>query len=283
MKSKSCLSSIKAYFPKLTKKEQQLAKYILDNNEGVIYMTTASLAENAGVVKSVVVRFCKSIGFSGYTEFKLLLSRELAKNEQFNFTPYISENDNAESIFKKIFSSNIKTLHDTAAGLDMNFFNGATEALKNANNIFVYGIGTSAGIANDFEYRLIEGGKNAFFFTDVVNMKISVQNIKPGDVAVGISNSGRTAPTVDALRYAKEQGAETICVTSFPDSEITKYATFPLVIKTDEIQYPVEAISARIAHISVLDSLAVAISAADTASAVERAAVNHDLIESLRY
>lgn len=283
MKNKSCLSAVKAYFPKLTKKEQQLAKYILDNHEKVISMTTAELAENAGVVKSVIVRFCKSIGFSGYTEFKLLLSRELAKNEQFNFTPYISENDNSENIFKKIFSSNIKTLHDTAVGLDMNLFGNAAESLKNAKNIFVYGIGTSAGIANDFQYRLIEVGKNAFFFTDVVNMKISVQNIKRGDVAIGISNSGRTAPTVDALRHAKENGARTICVTSFPDSEITKYSDFPLVIKTDEIQYPIEAISARIAHISVLDSLAVALSVSDTASAVERAAVNHDLIESLRY
>ncbi len=114
-------------------------------------------------------------------------------------------------------------------------------------------------------------------------MRVSVMNIKPQDVAIGISNSGRTAATVDALKRAKEIGAKTICVTSFPDSEITKNSDYSLVIKNDEIQFPVESISARIAHISVLDSIAVSLSAKQYEDAVRPAAENHDLIETLRY
>lgn len=283
MQTKSCLSAIKTGYLKLTKKEQQLANYILQNYEAVVSMTTADLAQNAGVVKSVIVRFCQSLGFSGYTEFKLMLSRELAKNEQFHFTPHISQNDTAEHILHKIFSSNIKTLHDTIIELDQSAFSNAVYALEQAKHIYVYGLGTSAGIAIDFQYRLTEIGRTAFVFTDIANMRVSTLNITQGDAAIGISNSGRTVGTVDALKHARENGAKTICLTSYPNSEITKHSDCSLVISTDEIQYPVEAISARIAHISVLDSIAVSLSSQHYDEAIERAAKIHDLIETVRY
>lgn len=283
MENKPCLSTIRAEYTNLTNREQLLADYILQNYEKVVTMTTAELAKNAGTVKSVVIRLCQSLGFAGYTEFKLLLSRELARNEQFGFTPYICKDDHPADILKKIFSANIKTLHDTLAGLDMDVYHAAVAALDRAENIYVYGVGTSTGIAADFHYRLIEIGRNAFYYTDVVSMRISTLNIQKNDVVLGISNSGRTASTVDVLRRAKERGAQTICVTSYPNSEIVAYSDHPLVVTTDEIQYPVEAISGRIAHISVLDSIAVSLSAKDYDDAVDRAAKNHDLIDDLRY
>ncbi len=283
MQNKSCLSLIKAEYAHLTKKERQLADYILKNCEAVVSMTVSALAENAGVVKSVVIRFCQTLGFGGYTEFKLLLSRDLARNEQLGFSPYISNDDNSQNVFKKIFAANVKTLHDTARDLDGVMFEKVVDAIKKAENIYVYGVGTSAGIASDFQYRLVEIGRNALFFTDVVNMKVSAMNIKSKDVVVGISNSGRTVPTVDALKHAQENGAKTVCVTSYPKSEIIKYSDFPLVITTDEIHYPAEAISARIAHISVLDSIAVALSLTNREEAESRAVRNHDVIEQLRY
>ena len=83
MENKPCLSTIRAEYTNLTNREQLLADYILQNYEKVVTMTTAELAKNAGTVKSVVIRLCQSLGFAGYTEFKLLLSRELARNEQF--------------------------------------------------------------------------------------------------------------------------------------------------------------------------------------------------------
>ena len=58
---------------------------------------------------------------------------------------------------------------------------------------------------------------------------------------------------------------------------------YPLVIKTDEIQYPIEAISSRIAHISVLDSVAIALSARRFDDVQERSAIIHDLIDTVRY
>lgn len=283
MKDITCLANIKAKYSGLTAREKLIADYIQKNPDKVVEMTTAELAENAKVVPSVIVRCSRSLGYSGYRELKLALSADLARNERFNYIPYIDNADTSSDIFDKIFSANIKTLHDTAKGIDKKLLEKVTDLIFGAKNIYVYGIGTSAGIVNDFQYRLMQLGYSAFCFTDIVSMKVSALNIKPGDVAIGISNSGRTVATVDALSIAKDMGAKTVCLTSYPDSNITKVSDYPVVICTDEIQYPIEAISARIAHISVLDVIAVSLSAKDFDNAAERYDKTHKMIDTVRY
>lgn len=283
MKQRLCMSSIKNEYNNLTAKEKKAADYILKNGEKVVYMSIAELAEKSGVVKSAIIRLCQALGYSGYTEFKLLLSKELAINEQMNYSPYISKNDNTSEILDKIFAANIKTLHDTAVGLDRTMLEAAVNILEAAEHIYIYGIGTSAGIVRDFQYRLMQLGYIAFAFGDIANMKVSTLNITSKDAAIGISNSGRTVATVDALKTARERGAKTICLTSYSNCEIIKQSDCPLVVISDEIQYPMEAISARLVHISVLDAITVSLSSRKYEDTIERSAKTHDLINTVRY
>ena len=84
-------------------------------------------------------------------------------------------------------------------------------------------------------------------------------NVRKGDVVVGISHSGETKDTIETMRIAKENGAVTIVITSFKDSPITKYADYILNVYSDEQNYPMEAVSARMAHICLLDALMIAL------------------------
>ena len=80
-------------------------------------------------------------------------------------------------------------------------------------------------------------------------------NMREGEVAMGISHSGKTRPIVDALRFAKEAGAQTVALTSFVGSLVYKESDFAISVFSDEETYPVEAISARIAHTCVIDAI----------------------------
>jgi len=261
MTNKSCLTTIKQKYSTLTSVEKKIADYILSESQAVISMPIADFAKEACVVKSAVIRCCKTLGFDGYSELKLALAMELSKNKQLGFVPYIDKNDGVKDIFEKVFSANVKTLHDTAADVDIASVERIVELIDSANVIYIYGIGTSAVIASDFQYRLTQVGYTAVCFTDVPSMKVSTLNIKKGDLAFGVSNSGKTIATNDALALAKEMGAKTACITSFPDSLITKTCDESIVISSDEIQYPIEAISSRIAQISALDAIIISLSA----------------------
>ena len=283
MKQKSCLAVIKQKYEALTPVEKKIADYILAENQKVISMPVAEFAENAGVVKSAIIRCCKSLGFDGYSELKLSLAMEISKNKQLGFVPYIGEDDSTADIFGKVVSANVKTLHDTAEELDVNVLDKVVSAIDSAGVIYIYGIGTSAVIASDFQYRLTQVGYTAICFTDVPSMKVSTLNIKEGDVAFGVSSSGQTTATIDALTLAKERGALTACITSYPDSRITKICDLPLVISSDEIQYPIEAISSRIAQISVLDSIIISLSSRHYDDAQKRAQLTREFVNRGRY
>jgi len=283
MPNKPCISTIKKRYPILTKAERKVADFILENSDAVVSMSIAELAEGAETAQSAVVRCCQSIGFSGFSELKIALAMEVSKNKQLNYTPYIAEEDTASNILDKVFSANIKTLHDTAEKIDRERLEHAVDLLDGANSIYIYAVGTSAGLANDFQYRLMQQGCRVFCFTDVAAMKVSTLNIQKGDVAVGISHSGRTVPTVEALELARKNGATTVCITSYAGSNITRISDCAIEVYTDEIHYPVEAISARIAHIGVMDALTVALSAKHFKDATERSKITHELVNSIRY
>lgn len=283
MQKNSCLTVIKNKYALLTAAERKAADFILKNSNDVIMMSVAELSENSGAAKSAIIRCCKSLGFKGYAELKIALAMELSKNKQLNYTPYIEPDDNAGAILDKIFTANIKTLHDTAEKIDRDMLEKVVDILENAKSIYIYAVGTSAGIANDFQYRIMQSGRNAFCFTDIASMKVSTMNIQSGDAAIGISHSGRTVATVDALKLAKKSGAKTVCITSRQSSEITKVSDCAIEVFSDEIQYPVEAVSARIAHISVIDAITVALSAKNYEEAAERSKVTHELVNSIRY
>ena len=278
-----CLLTIKNQYESLTTAERLVADFILQNSKEVIHMPIDTFSRQANVAKSAIIRCCKSLGFTGYSELKITLAMELSGNQKLNYIPYIHRDDQPGDILDKIFSANVKTLHDTAQKINRTALSDIVNLLDKANMIYLYAIGTSAGIAREFQYRLMQIGKTALCQSDVPTMKVSTLNIRPGDVAIGISHSGRTVATIDTLKLAKEHGAQTICITSFPGSPITQASDLSLEIYSDEIDYPMEAISSRIAHWSIIDALTIALSARNYEAAQDRARQTKDLVDSIRY
>ena len=283
MDNKSCLMEIRHKYEDLTPAERKVADYILEHSNKVIQMPISQLASQCSVAKSAVLRCCRTLGYNGYPALKLALSAEAAQNQQYNFTPYISPVDSSASILDKIFAANVKTLHSTAHHIDRNILNSVIDAMQKARCIYIYGIGTSAALCNDFQYRLTLVGKTALCFTDVPSMKVSTLNVQPDDCVIGISHSGRTIPTIETLKLARNQGATTACLTSFPHSPIVESCQYPICVYSDEVNYPVEALSSRIAHISVMDAITVSLSQKDYEAAALRSQSSREYIETIRY
>jgi len=282
MDAVSCMQLIQNKYHLLTAVEKKIADYLLHHQQNVVGMSISELAENAQVAKSAIVRCCKSLGFEGYTQLKLALAADHSKNKQLNYTPYIYPDDSPATIMEKVFSSNVKALHDTAAGLDHSVIQEVLTQLEQARQIYLYGIGTSASMVTELQYRLMQLGYTAFAFTDPGNMMVSTMNIDHRDVAFGISYSGRTIATTQTMELARAAGAKTICITNYPGSPITKVCEYSIPVYCDEVQYPVEAMSAKIAQLSLIYALTTALSSLNQEDTMQRAKRTRELINSIR-
>lgn len=278
----SCLQAIRNQYDGLTAAEQKVADCILAHGAEVPQWSVAELAARAGAAPSAVIRCCRALGLRGYADLKLRLTAEFAKNRQLNYAPYIDPADDDGAILDKVFAATVKSLHDTAEQLNRTALSRLIAQLANARHIYLYAVGTSAPLASEFCYRLMTLGRTAFAFTDVPSMKVSTLNVGPGDLAVGISHSGRTVATLDAMMLAQAAGADTACICGFPRSPLAQQCAVSLSISSDEMQYPVEAMSARVAMLSLIDAVTIALSARDYDDTVRRARQIHALVDSVR-
>ena len=271
---------LKNKYADLSKAEKSVADQIFASPESVAVLSVGELADRAGVAPSTVVRLCKNLGFSGFAQFKIgLLS---ARKEEPTILPALSRTDDIHTIFRKVFESSVSTLQDTLDMLDPAMTERVADLMNNAKSITFFGVGTSATIAMDAYYRFMRIGRPAFFVIDNHIMRVSASQMGAGDVAVALSHSGKTIDTVETLRIARQSGASTIALTSYAGSPICAYADEALVVYSDEIRYPMEAVSARIAHIAVLDALCVCLSAKDYDASLERTQTVLNLFRPMR-
>lgn len=261
----SILLSIRQQYQNLTGSERRIAEYILNHSEEIAGMRIHELANASGVANSAVIRFCKSLGFSGFSEFKFNLTTEGAKAQETYMLPSIKHGDGITEIFNKIFVSNIHSLYATIQELDMECAAKAVEYMKNARQILLLGTGTSEPAVISAVYQLMQFGYSSVSATNGVTMRTAAMNLKKDDVAIGISYCGHTRDTVESLDLAHETGAACIAITSYKEAPLCQNADVVLYAPPENIPYMSDGAitSTRNSLICILDSLIIALACQD--------------------
>ncbi len=277
------LSEIHNRYDRLTDVEKKIAAAVLTAPQDVIKMTVKELAERSGTVPSAVVRFCKSIGATGFSDFKICLSAELGSKVSAAGMLPVGEGDDPQQVFRKVFASGINTLEDTLSLIDFSQAEAIVQLLQQATRVVFFGVGTSSVIATDAQYRFAQLGIATSACTDILFMNVAAANLKAGDIAVCISHSGNTKATVDALQRAKKAGAATVAVSSFAHSRLAKESDYRLIAFSDDKNYPVEAVSARIAHICILDAVMMSFASKNYETLQKHISERNEVLQQMRY
>lgn len=252
--AQNCLGKIRSYYARLSEKEKKVADYILENPEKIIHNTINEVAEDLKIADATVFRFCKRIGFKGYQAMKIALASEIIEPIQ-QIHEEITEDDNEKTVTDKIFQSNIRTLENTLQILDGTSIKTAVDLLMQANRVEFYGTGGSSVVAMDAFHKFVRTGIKAFAFIDSHFQLMSASQLSDKDVAVVISHSGTNKDTINILKTAKKNGAKTIGITGYPKSPICQLSDVALYTSSEETEYRSEALSSRIAQLSLIDAL----------------------------
>ena len=238
--------------------EQRVADFILAHPDELIYLTVTELAERTNTSESTVVRLCQKIGYKGYQEFKIVLARDLVEPTAAIYAEILPEDD-LLTVKTKVFQANAQALRDTIEVLDEDQLAGAVEALATARRVEIYGVGGSAPLAQDAYHKFLKLGISVIALSDGDMMAMSSSVLGSGDVAFGISHTGASRDVTDALARAKQHRATTIGMTHRSTSPITKVSDIVLVTAAKQTAFRSDASSSRIAQLTVIDTLYVAI------------------------
>ena len=252
------LDRIKASLPSLAPAEQRVGKLVLLDPRAFANLPVTELADRAHVSKPTVVRFCRSVGYDGLSDFKLKLAGSVSEG-----VPFIHRSVDADD---KTSDVAVKVIDNTVAAF-LKYRNDASfSALDQCANLLAlthktgkriefYGVGNSGIVAQDAQHKFFRLGVNAIAYSDGHMQVMSASMLGKGDCVVVISNSGRTRDLMDACDIARKRGATTIVITA-SGSPLATAGQIHLSADHPEGYDRYSPMVSRLLHLLIIDILA---------------------------
>ena len=241
----------------LSRAERAVGEWILAHPREATTATVGDLAAAAGVSQPTIVRFCRSVGASGFRDFKLRLAEAFGSAGSFVHSD-VAPSDSVNDAVLKVLDRSIHTLNELRGRIGSMPFATAIDRLATARQIVFAGIGASGEVARDASQKFFRLGIPCAVATDSPTLLQMASIANSDDVYIAISNRGHWPSFVDAMQRAINRGATVVALT---DEASPLAATASLVFgnRVAEDTSVFTPMSSRLAHLATLDALQVAL------------------------
>ncbi|MBK5205366.1 MAG: SIS domain-containing protein [Polaromonas sp.] len=252
------LDRIKASLPSLAPAEQRVGRLVLADPRAFASLPITELASRSHVSKPTVVRFCRSVGYDGLSDFKLKLAGSVSEGVPFIHRS-VDADDKTGDVLVKVIDNTVAAFLKYRNDASPLAFEKATQALLAAYNtgkhIEFFGVGNSGIVAQDAQHKFFRLGITSIAYSDGHMQVMSASLLGPGDCVVVISNSGRTRDLMDACDIARKNGATTIVITA-TGSPLAAAGHIHLAAGHPEGYDRYSPMVSRLLHLMIIDILA---------------------------
>ncbi|MCW2800442.1 MAG: transcriptional regulator, RpiR family [Aeromicrobium sp.] len=288
----SIQSSIQSLAPGLSPVGTRIAAEILARPDIVMDETISQFAVRCQTSEASIVRFCRTLGLTGYSQLRIQLASEIGRETAHRddagdpantrWRSAISPSDSlADAVAKVSFAEKVG-LQETIAALDLAVLEKVVAGLVTADRSVMFGVGASALAAGDLTQKLLRIGRVSFSFIDAHEAVATASLLSPGDVAMGFTHSGRTNEIAHFLRTARARGATTVVITNTSDTPATELADLTLFTKVRETVFRSGDMASRIAQLSLVDCMWIGVAQHDHERTTEALATTYDSVKPLR-
>lgn len=199
--------------------EKKAVDFVLANPTKAVGFNVSELARASGVSDATIVRMCHHLGYSGYYQFRLALSRDIGK-KQYSGTSEIHPNEAIRQVFDGYAASVSAILRD----LDTENLQECITLIKNAGTVHLIAVGNTTNITEYMGFRLERLGIRSKYSALPEYFMNHINLADRNDIVLAISKSGSSRRVLDGLRLAKEKELPTILITSHENSEASSLA-----------------------------------------------------------
>lgn len=230
---------------KLTRSQRIMLEYFgkVDFKQ-IMYMSITDLAEATGLAEATVLRFCRSLGFNGYQEFKLRLAQDNTD---------VRGRESGGGYVADIMEDYRAAIDNCRANILPEQMEKVFEYILSARSICCFGVGHSYLAALELHNRLMKMGIVTFCERDTHFQSILISSRTPLDLLIVFSISGATKDVVEAAELARAYGMKIIVVTCYEKSPLTRFAD--IILSATSMESPVEpgAMSSKIMQLFMVD------------------------------
>jgi RpiR family carbohydrate utilization transcriptional regulator len=216
------------------------------------------LASRSHVSKPTVVRFCRSMGYDGLSDFKLKLAGSVSEGVPFIHRS-VDADDKTGDVMVKVIDNTVaaflKYRNDASSVAVERAADALLATYNTGKRIEFFGVGNSGIVAQDAQHKFFRLGITSIAYSDGHMQVMSASLLGPGDCVVVISNSGRTRDLMDACDIARKNGATTIVIT-VTGSPLAAAGNIHLAADHPEGYDRYSPMVSRLMHLMIIDILA---------------------------
>jgi len=282
----SVLIKIREMRDSFTPVERLVGDYILENTAEIPHLSIKELAQASKTSDASVLRFCKTMGYSGYRNFIVSISAAVGSRDDEVKVQYtdIRPGDELSTIIANISHNNRRSIDDTMSVIDRGEIEKAVNILRECKRIAFFGVGASGLIAMDGEQKFSRINKICHAYRDGHSQLTAATLLSEDDVAIFISNSGTTIEILDALEIAQKNNVTCIAITKYTKSVLAERADIVLSISTPELTIRSGAMGSRIAMLNVIDILFASVASAEYEKVQKYLTATHNIVaKKLKY
>lgn len=257
---------IRRRYDTLSKRLKQVARYILDNSNSVAFDTVASIAQQADVPPSTLIRFANAFGFSGFNEMKQMFKQHLME-ETANYTERArlfrqttsdesSTPETPTEILNMFTMVNNQALQQLAMQTSSDELERAVALLGEAENIYVIGLRRSFSVASYLTYALRHLDRKAFLIDGLGGMFTEqLSLVGPKDVVVAVSFSPYAREVVELVELGAQRKARQIAITDSQVSPLAAFSDVCFVVREAQV----DGFRSQVASLCLAQTLAVSL------------------------
>ncbi len=252
------LSQIDRVRVNLSPAEQRVADHVLAHPHSILNDPIALIARSAEVSQPTVIRFCRSLGCEGLSDFKLRLASGLTGTMPITHAQ-VTGQDSMLELGVKVLGNTASAILQVRDLLNRESIDKAVQWISAAQRVEFYAVGHYSVVADDAQFKFLRMGISSVAYTAPRLQMMAANLLRPEVVAVIISSSGRVSELLDVVEKAHERGATVIAITA-SQSPLARKADLALIVDHEEDVATQVPMISRILHLLMIDILVVGVS-----------------------
>ncbi|HHA7229115.1 TPA: MurR/RpiR family transcriptional regulator [Streptococcus pneumoniae] len=222
-----------------------MADYILVRDSEIVYETSSEIVSKVKVGEGTLNRFCKKIGYSGFQELKLKMTKDILELE--------SQKMSSDTFIDEIKNNYLSIVESTRKLIDGRQIELAIKLIREANQILMIGVGSSGNAAREFESSLLRIGIISKTVIDSHFQLMHTALLKDNDLIIAFSLSGSTKEVEETLLNAKRKNVKIISITNYSSRNIAKLSDCVLLTSKKESYLEGGSLMAKASQLFIID------------------------------
>ncbi|WP_321969495.1 MurR/RpiR family transcriptional regulator, partial [Streptococcus pneumoniae] len=224
---------------------EKIADYILVRDSEIVYETSSEIVSKVKVGEGTLNRFCKKIGYSGFQELKLKMTKDILELE--------SQKMSSDTFIDEIKNNYLSIVESTRKLIDGRQIELAIKLIREANQILMIGVGSSGNAAREFESSLLRIGIISKTVIDTHFQLMHTALLKDNDLIIAFSLSGSTKEVEETLLNAKRKNVKIISITNYSSRNIAKLSDCVLLTSKKESYLEGGSLMAKASQLFIID------------------------------